>query len=873
MKTVALLAGILLSLLFSIAEAQTFHQEPVSGSREEDEKRAAPIPSDQQLGLPRFPLSFIENRGQIEGDVDYYVLGSSGTVYFNSRGMTLTLQGHDEGRKTRWAVKLDFLDAGGEVDPQGRNRRQALFSYFKGDRADWRRGIPTYAELVYQDLWPGIDLCYSGDVDQLKYTFVVRPGADPDQIRLRYRGISGLSVRDSGELAITTALGEIEDGAPTACQTIGNKERQKAVRYRLVDEGDEGEFTYGFEISDLDPDLPLVIDPVLHVYCGYVGGETTDTGRAVAVDRDGAAYLTGETWSSEPSFPVFAGPDLTFNGYGALGGDAFIAKVSPDGTHLEYCGFIGGEDDDYTTGVAVDESGHAYVVGYTRSTQASFPVRIGPDLTYNGNVYPDVSDAFIAKVTPDGTDLVYCGYIGGIDQDRATDVALDDLGQAFVSGRTSSRENTFPVLVGPDLTHNGVTFDGFVAKVNADGSGLLFCGYIGGDEHDEAHSIAVDRHGDAYVTGLTVSTESTFPVLIGPDLSFNGGFNYYGDAFVAKVQWDGTGLLYCGYIGGLYDDFATGIAVDDQGSAYVTGTTQSDELSFPVLVGPDLTFNCIYPYRDAFVAKVMPTGEDLLYCGYIGGELNDQGCDIALDRFGCAYITGRTYSCEDTFPIRYGPDLSFNGGIGYEDAFVAKIAADGEEFDFCGYIGGDRNDIGYGIAVDDSANVFVTGETGSSESTFPVTVGPYLQLNAGLAWGPDDAFIARLVPSLRCDPTILSAGAGGSVVFSIRAGEDNAYRRYLLLAGRNGVSPGTLLPGSSVVLPLNVDNLTYLALSLTNSTILRDFSSLLDAGGAASAQLNLPPISGCIGTEVVFAFCLGTPLDYASNPVAVTIVP
>jgi hypothetical protein len=321
-------------------------------------------------------------------------------------------------------------------------------------------------------------------------------------------------------------------------------------------------------------------------YAGYIGGTGNDSGRGIAVDSAGNAYVVGQTTSSQTSFPVAVGPDLTFNG----GTDAFVAKVNSAGTALDYAGYIGGVNNDFGLGIAVDGSGNAYVVGQTQSSETSFPVTIGPDLNYNGGF-----DAFVAKVNAAGTALDYAGYIGGEANDLGFGIAVDASGNAYVTGSTAS--STFPATVGPYLTPNGLD-DAFVAKVKSDGTGLEYAGYIGGSGNDQGRGIAVDSLGNAYVTGTTRSDETTFPVIGGPGLTYNGS----DDAFVAKVNASGTALDYAGYIGGAGSDIGFGIAVDGFGNAYVTGSTDSGEATFPTTVGPDLTFN---GGTDAFVAKVM----------------------------------------------------------------------------------------------------------------------------------------------------------------------------------------------------------------------------------------------------------------------------
>ena len=730
---------------------------------------------DQDFG--RMPLYFIPNKGQVASQVDYYVQGKDKTIYFTSEGLTYVLNGQGDGEKKagswdfrrksqpvekaeselqnirRWVVKLNFMGSNPNVRPLGVEKTEAVISYFKGKQDEWKIGLPTYSRITYRDLWPGIDLVYFGTMDRLKYEFIVHPGAEPSHIRLAYSGVNDLGLNGEGRLEVSTPVGGFEDDVPYGYQEVDGKRIDVALRYKLeelpiektgaLQEGaSKRSYIYGFEVGEYDRTRPLVLDPAVLIYCGYIGGSGSlqDEGNDIAVDSSGNAYISGVTSSNEASFPVTVGPDLTYNG-GDM--DAFVAKVNSVGTALLYCGYIGGSDYDWGNGIAVDSSGNAYITGYTSSTEATFPVTVGPGLTYNGGLYN--GDAFVAKVNSAGTALFYCGYIGGSDDDSGNGIAVDSSGNVYVTGDTESTEATFPVTVGPDLTFNGST-DAFVAKVYSTGATLAYCGYIGGSGSDYGNDIAVDSSGNAYITGETTSTEATLPVTVGPDLTYNG----IGDAFVAKVDSMGTSLLYCGYIGGSGSDEGCGIAVDSSGNAYITGYAGSREATFPVTVGPDLTHNG--GSWDAFVAKVNSTGAALPYCGYIGGSSNDDyGRDIAVDSSGNAYVTGNTKSTEATFPVTVGPDLTQNGGF---DAFVAKVDSAGISLLYCGYIGGSGTDVGFGIAVDSYGNAYITGETTSTEATLPVTVGPDLTYNGGY-----DAFVAKVGDIYTLT---IAAGTGGT---------------------------------------------------------------------------------------------------------------
>ncbi|HXF39527.1 MAG TPA: SBBP repeat-containing protein [Blastocatellia bacterium] len=745
--------------------------------------------------LEKTPLSFIKNGGQLDSRVAYYVQGRDTTIYFTPHGLTFALldqeatqhvadnlEGHSaspQGSRIteamrvkasrRWAVHLYFIGANCNVQPRGENPTATTYSYFKGAKDQWKTGLAGYSTIVYSNLWPGIDLVYTGASNRLKYEFIVRPGANPNQIRLAYSGATDVKLNQSGQLEVITPAGNFHDECPVSYQETNSKRTPVTTSFKLAGDKTKSRVGYCFRVGNYDKSKPLVIDPAVIIYAGFIGGSNTETALRVAVDNAGNAYVAGITGSNTTEgFPATVGPDVTFNPNRAVGPasfdilDVFIAKVKVDGTGLVYAGYIGGTGNQVATGIAVDSAGNAYVVGATDSKPNTFPVTVGPKLTYSAQKFPKfpaltdalLADGFIAKVNASGTGLVYSGYVGGDGPDFVYSVAVDGAGSAYLTGETGSSPASLPVTIGPSLNFGGGIFDAFVAKVKVDGSGFDYLGYIGGADVDRGFAIAVDSSGSAYVTGETGSPASSLPVTVGPSLTFGS----LRDAFVAKVKPDGTGLVYLGYVGGAGVDVGSGIAVDSSGNAYVTGGTSSPESSFPVTVGPKVTYNgSDNPlFGDAFVAKIKSDGTGFVYAGYVGGSGGDTGFDVKLDAAGNAYVVGATTSAN--FPVTDGS--TFKGGTTYGDAFVAVVKTDGTGLIAAGFFGGANDEAGTGIALDGAGNVYITGSTGSTEASFPVTVGPFTA-NSGF----QDAFVAKLRFSVNANaPTISSISpASGSI--------------------------------------------------------------------------------------------------------------
>jgi len=781
----------------------------------------------------KLPVYFVENRGVYPDQVAYSVQGADKTLFFTKDGITFRLKGRDRA----WVVKLAFVGANPDAVPRGEDRQQAVFSHFRGPEKNWKTGLRTYARIVYQDLWPGIDLVYQGTVNRLKYEFRVDPGADPGRIKLSYHGATEVEVTPAGGLRVETPVGGFEDEPPVAYQSIDGVRVPVETAFGSAGSSGEGGRAFGFRVGGYDAGLPLILDPAVLVYCGFIGGSQRDDSSTVVLDANSNAYVCGTTKSDQNSFPVRVGPDSTYNGGGNTMGDAFVAKVNPQGTQLIYCGYIGGADDDAACGIAVDSAGNAYVTGGTYSDESTFPVTVGPFLVHHGG-----ADAFVAKVDSTGTRLQYCGFIGGSrgsipGYDFGNDIAIDSLGYAYVTGITDSTQQ-FPVKVGPDLTYNG-NGDAFVAKVDRSGASLVYCGYIGGESRDEGTGIDVTKGGTAYVTGWTLSNESTFPVKIGPDVTFNG----FPDAFVTKVTWSGVSLEYCGYIGGSQADFGGRIAVNETGVAFVIGQTSSTEttspIPFPVRVGPDLTYNG--GANDAFLAKVQAQGQGLGFCGFIGGSSSDSGIGIALDPQDNVYFSGCTASSEITFPAFGGPDATFNG---VQDGFVGKALPTGASLIYCGYIGGSMWDGAGDLTVDPNGNVYVVGTTYSDGVSFPVRRGPFLTRNNLIL---SDGFIAKIA-----ECTLGGSGStqpGSTVRLNLTATDDAG------LGYQLGSSLGTgPIPIDTRHLDLSPDPLLLVSVNDYWPWIFQGYRGVFDAKGHAQAAIHLPNLTALIGLRLHSAF-------------------
>lgn len=691
------------------------------------EIRAAAAPQGAALAAgAEMPLHFIANRGQRDETIAYHARGSGYSFAFTAEGVTIVLDGA--------LLQARFVDAA-PIRPTGAEKTRATVNYLVGDDpARWRTDIPTYDALLYENLYPGIDLRYEGEAGALKYTLVAEPGADVSQFRMDYGESARLRLDETGDLLISVEGGELRDTRPYAYQESGGRRAPVDVVFVLRDA-----HTVGFAVrGEYDPRRPLVIDPSLE-YASYLGGGGDDRGYGVAIDTNGYVYITGETKSSD--FPA-QNPAQGDQPYA----DVFIAKLdlSQSGAaSLVYATYLGGESEDTGQGIAVDGDGNACVTGYTYSTDFPTTPNAYQPTPYGDFPISGFERVFVAKLNAAGNALLYSTYLRGsggvegewITMEKGRDIAVDGAGLVYVTGETLSPDfpttaNAFQKTKAGDSS----TWDAFFTKLDTAQSGaasLLYSTYFGGSQTERGLGIAVDGAGGAYVVGQTYASPD-LPTRNPYQAAPGGGW----DGFVARLDAAGA-LLYSTYLGGDEMDWAWDVAANGAGHAGVIGETESTD--FP-------TKN---PYQaanngglDAFIAKIdtAQSGDDsLIYATYLGGEGNEctySGCAIAVGGDGCVYAAGSTDS--SYFPTQY----PYRDDSLWDDAFVTQLNAAGSALIYSTYLGGNGSDGVTDIGLDGAGNAYVVGMTTSTQ--FFDMQRPYQASNAGRA----DAFIVALGPNV-----------------------------------------------------------------------------------------------------------------------------
>ncbi len=516
------------------------------------------------------------------------------------------------------AVSMEFAGARATAAIPG-PELPGKVNYIQGNEPrKWQTGLSTWERVRYPNIYPGIDVIYYGNQQQLEFDLVVRPGANPESIRMKIAGSSKLSLDRSGALDINPGGSQhLRIELPKIYQEVQGSRRSVSGHYSI-----EARDEVAFHVDPYDHTRSLVIDPTILYSTLLGGGLSSSTGQAIAVDSAGNILVAGNTYAADfPTVNAFQ------SGLRGSSGNGFVAKINAAGTALIYSTYIGGSNYNSFSSIAVDSAGSAWVTGYTFSTD--FPV-LNPVQSANAGSY----DAVVVKLSANGA-LQFSTYLGGSSYDEAYGIAVDTSGNAYVTGYT---QGPFPTTFGTILTPSQ-SYKAFVAKFGSSG-GILYSTLLGGSSSDFGYSIAVDAGGNAYVTGYSYSSSFAGAPSGGAQPGNNGG----GDAFVAKVNPTGSGLLYFTFLGGSSFDEGRAIAVDTGGNAYIGGQTSSTGLATPGAAQTSLA-----GATDGFIAKLNPAGSSFLYVTYLGGSRQDYLDGLALDGSGNVYVAGYTDSRD--FPI------------------------------------------------------------------------------------------------------------------------------------------------------------------------------------------------------------------------------
>ncbi|MGA2150345.1 MAG: SBBP repeat-containing protein [Bryobacteraceae bacterium] len=678
---------------------------------------SAPTPSQTlaKAALAGLPLHFEENRGQWKPGVRYAARANGYTVALTGRGATLAVGG---GRHIE--MTLRHANPNPRIEPEG--RLDLRTDYYLGARPNWHAGIASFARVRYRQVYPGVDLIYYGTEGQLEYDFVLAPGADPRAVRMKFDGVTKLSLNPEGDLVINGSEGTVVEKRPVIYQQDPARSARTEVKggYVLL-----GRDTVGLRLERYDPKRALVVDPVL-AYSTYMGGSLTDYITSVQTDNKGNLYVAGTTGTSD-----LVATSNAYNSADTADLDIFLAVigVSPSAAYgVTYLTYIGGAQDDVPLSMAVDSSQNMYVAGTTKSTtfpltSNAFDTAIAPN-TFTGG--------FVLVLNPSisGTSgLVFSSFLGGTTGGESPNaVAYDSSGNFYVAGTTQSTD--WPVTSNAYASAINGPEDAYIAQINPTSGTLTYGSYMGGELLDDGRGIAVGSNGLVY---FACSSNSTmFPAAGNPHQSnLAGGF----DVVVGVMDLTQVGpasLLYTSYLGGSGSDLARGLTLDSQGNMVVTGYTLSS--NFPVTA--DAAQPTYAGYGDVFVSVLNYTNPKfVLYSTYLGGSDGEVAYGVTADSSGYIYVTG--YTLSQDFPITANAiQGAWGNGI---EVFVTKIqphVAGKAGFIWSTYLGSATANYGYGIAVGSDGRVYVGGSTGGN---FPSGNASYQPYYGG---GNSDGFVA-----------------------------------------------------------------------------------------------------------------------------------
>lgn len=696
-------------------------------------------------------LYFIENKGQLNsperkpGQEILYMLRSPGlTIYVHRGGLiyqflkteitekektdpiNAQLNGPqaslplskgmatEESFNTLYQLAMDLPNANNKSLPIAENQTPYFENHFGLPQApEGIDQVRSFEKVTLKEVYPNIDWVLYIKDGGLKYDFIVKPGGNISDIKMKYSGAAFISSAPDGSLSVKTPLGHIKEEKPYAYQQDGGSETERETHFTLLNQE-----TVGFKTGSYDSGKPLIIDPAIS-WATYFGARGEDFGNTMAVDADGNIYYSGSSIGTRD-----VGSENGNQRGAEINYDAFLVKYNAQGEKL-WTTWFGGNKDDEGYELTLDKRGNIFLVGYTVSSEG---------IASNGfqNTHGGSEDAFLAKFNPEGS-LLWATYYGGEGNERSSDIMLDNNNQIYIAGFTGSRENF--TSAGFQNSFGGFT-DAFLVKFNAEGD-RLWATYYGGSGEDVAAALALDPAGAVYLSGTTKSPQN---------IASNGFRNSHGgnyDGFIAKFSPDGN-RIWGTYYGGSGIEYDNHIATDKQGNIYLNGITGSGSgIATADGFQPEAAGN-----NDAFLVKFNSDGQRL-WATYYGGSGTEGHASLFTDATDHIYLAGSTGSRENIAAC--GFQNAHGGGI--YDVFLVKFNTEGER-QWGTYYGGEGEDIPYDPKADTGGSVYLTGSTSSTQN---IAVNGSQGLYGG---GISDAFLAKIDPasSIIPEPEILAEG-------------------------------------------------------------------------------------------------------------------
>nr|MBP9069990.1 gliding motility-associated C-terminal domain-containing protein [Bacteroidia bacterium] len=689
---------------------------------------------------------------------------------------------------TVYRLDIDWLGANSNATVQKQDQLSGYDNYYTEVCPNGALGVLSYGSVVYQNLYNGIDLKWYNKNGNLKYDYIVAPGADHKQIKLEIKGSKKISINKNGELIIETPLGELTEQAPLVLQN-GKKLRSKWVIQNSI---------VSFDIENIDPSQELIIDPLVRLWGTYYGGAQEDELWYTFADATGNTYSSGVSLSIN-NIATVGSHQTTFGGSTAStwGGDAVLVKFDPNGIR-QWGTYYGGSGGDFASLCAVDNSGsYVAMVGVTTTTLSGVIATPGSHQpSYAGTASTNSGDAFLVVFDSNGN-RQWGTYYGGTSMEWAYGCVFDPAGNVYITGQTASTDLNSIATPGSHQPSLGGGFaDGFLAKFNI--SGVRQWGtYFGGNSDDAALSYTVGATGDGFLVGYTTSSSgiSSFGAY---QPIYGGASTGWGDAFIARFNTNGT-MLWSTYYGGAGDDWAYNSVLDASGNIYIAGTTSAASQTVISTTGGHQP---VYGggASDAFLLKLNSAGSRQ-WCTYYGGSATETNNYCTIDPSGNVYLAGVTNSGNGiSTPCAY--QQNYAGGNG--DAYLVKFDANGIRT-WGTYFGGSGTEEWPTCATDNLGNVYLTGGTNSSASGIISSTSSHQSIYGG---GSFDGFLVKfdgcipIAPPNTTNPSslIICSGKSTALTTSINCGV-NWY---------NVAVAGTpLIGGSTFTTPLIAINTTY----------------------------------------------------------------